>query len=1005
MRMKTCVGLLLPVVMTCAGADIVRNGKPCADIVVAENAGAETLSAAKDLQEHLRLISGATLKIVPPAKAGAATLVCVGESSCTRKAGYKMPKFASSGYDIWVKGSCIVLTGPVFSPAGTGTELEKGIHPHSAVKTPVSPSPAGDNGVMHAVSAFLEHLGVRFYAPGKAGTVVPHLADIRVGDFRETRRAAFSRREYLAGADPETLLWLAHLKTGSSLGRIGILPVAEVVKEGEKRHPEWAAQDDNGEKMLTDDGCVFPKFTESSLVLACAERAKKIFDADPKLEKLLIVLPALRGQGDAKELTGARVPGVYPQDAANNLTAAFASQVAELVAKTHPGKKIVWQGRTNGMPPRPAKFSPALETVPAGTAATFYATVKGRKNYPASLKRIAELFNTKGMQQREWWNEFSSPDTVRQGYYFMHALQEVRKAQKGLVSGLLMDAAVDSKTGKLAELPLMHFMYYLNSKLLWDPELDVDHEIDEYCRLWFGPAAREMKNFMLLWENIASRPAPRSISRIRCQLTKEEIPMLFETLDKAAAAAKKPPYGPRVAAVKKSIAGLENIFEKRTPAGPELAAEILPWNAKCDGDLAKYKNWISLPAAKGAPETRFALAFAEHRQRLFVAFRCGEPEMEKPAKKTAANDSCDVFAGDHVRIDFITSEKGVYTFACDANGSFFDGSSDPEELMANGCFSGWDQKSSRVFVRRGRGFRELEAVIDISRCGRAPGWYPDWGINITRVLEAAGRTEKFSLVKDAGKTPAKWRRLTLAKLDASGRKMNQGNSVSILMPGAVPESVYTVKRAKGTVDLASPWDGECWKDVPEMCLVWEEWSPGRSSGFRPDARAKIQHDGKYIYALYQVRDRCVRGDFKKDQGMVCLDSCMELFVRPDPDGPYYNFECSCIGTLLLYEIQVHGEDKIMSPMPSGELKKVGRFSTLPRDMKGEHSGPVTWRLGLRIPVEMFVRRTGIPEKLSGQVWGANVYKCADWTSLPCWLMWKENWTFHNPEGFGKFIFE
>ena len=50
-------------------------------------------------------------------------------------------------------------------------------------------------------------------------------------------------------------------------------------------------------------------------------------------------------------------------------------------------------------------------------------------------------------------------------------------------------------------------------------------------------------------------------------------------------------------------------------------------------------------------------------------------------------------------------------------------------------------------------------------------------------------------------------------------------------------------------------------------------------------------------------------------------------------------------------------------------------------------------------------RTGVPAKLAGQVWGANVYKCADWTSLPCWLSWKRNWTFHNPEGFGRLIFE
>ena len=77
----------------------------------------------------------------------------------------------------------------------------------------------------------------------------------------------------------------------------------------------------------------------------------------------------------------------------------------------------------------------------------------------------------------------------------------------------------------------------------------------------------------------------------------------------------------------------------------------------------------------------------------------------------------------------------------------------------------------------------------------------------------------------------------------------------------------------------------------------------------------------------------------------------------------------------------------------------------PRTLSGELPGPVTWYLGLQIPIEMFSRRTGVSPELSGQVWNANVFKCADWTSKPCWLLWHKSYTFHNPEGFGKFIFE
>ena len=219
-------------------------------------------------------------------------------------------------------------------------------------------------------------------------------------------------------------------------------------------------------------------------------------------------------------------------------------------------------------------------------------------------------------------------------------------------------------------------------------------------------------------------------------------------------------------------------------------------------------------------------------------------------------------------------------------------------------------------------------------------------------------------------------------------------------------TTYTVKRARGKVSLSDPWNEKSWKDVPELRLVWESRYFDRSAGnIPPDARAKFQYDDKYIYVLYQVKDRFVRGNFKNDQDMVCLDSCMEFFVQPDPAGPYYNFECNCIGTLLLYEIHVFGDIKKMSPMPAEELKSVKRFSTLPRNLKGELPGPLTWYLGLQIPIEMFARRTGVSSNLSGQVWHANVFKCADWTSNKCWLLWHESDTFHNPDGFGKFIFE
>ena len=109
-----------------------------------------------------------------------------------------------------------------------------------------------------------------------------------------------------------------------------------------------------------------------------------------------------------------------------------------------------------------------------------------------------------------------------------------------------------------------------------------------------------------------------------------DIPAIFELLNKAAAKTPaKSIYRTRIQAVNRSLAGLKNIFAKRTPRGRTVTGEILPWTAAPDCNLAKYKKWYPLPAAKGAPKTEFAIAFTEDRSRIFAAFRCYEPEMKK----------------------------------------------------------------------------------------------------------------------------------------------------------------------------------------------------------------------------------------------------------------------------------------------------------------------------------------------------------------------------------------
>ena len=995
-----------------SGAELVKDGQACSVIVVDEHAGQGVLRSAADLQLHLEKITGARVPIVTPKNIRSKNLICVGESQCSRDAGYQMPAFQGSGYDVLVKGNLVVLTGPEKRYRRISSAYEKDMHGQSWLFSLTSAQSLleDDCGPMHAVSAFLEHLGVRFYAPYEDGTIIPRRATLSVSDFRQTREAAFARRVFQYGGaerkDPEGVLWFRRLKCGSSLEPIGVFPLAAVLKHSFR--PEWTAVDSFNQPMHTNEGFAFPRFTDPGFQRECAEFIRKALDANPSVKQLQLVLPVLRGKNDARDLDSWQTKTVYPQPVHSNIMTAFFTAVANAVKQTHPDRVLLCQSVDGNTLPEAGYRQAVPENLkiwPYSQSAVRYSAGSRRKAYLKQIAELSELAHGAKMQQHEWWNEFSDPATPRQGVWFMHALQTLRREQRPFISGVLMDAAADPVKNRLAEVPLTHLMYYVNSKLLWEPDLDLDQLLEEYYRLWFGPAADAMKNFFHYAEHVSGRSGKRSLAS-GGQLKENDLPVWFELL--AGAKAKTRPgtlYRKRIEALEQSFEPLKNVFRDRIPRGPQITGNILPYQTKCDGDLSKYRSWSVFPGTTKKERTEYALAASEDRSRLFLAFRCYEPAMPELKPAVLLPDDPALFAGDHLRIDFNTPSKSGFTVAVNPGGSFFDSASDPESVAQNGSSRSWNPDCTEVRVKRFSDRWEAEVAIPLWNCGPVPDFADAWGIHFTRVRKTRGKEIRYTSVPGAERNPSRWHQLTLPKTDSKGRLFAASYYIQEKLPDCPDENVYIVKRAAGPVDLSAPWNGGCWKDIREVRLGWELVKIPGSGDFRPDARVKMQYDDKFLYVLYQVRDRYVRGGLKKDQSMVCLDSCMEFFVQPDRNGPYYNFECNCIGTLLLYEIRKQDGRLNMKRVPQEELNRIERFSTLPRTLSGELEKPVIWRLGLRIPLDFFVRKGCLSLPLSGQVWYGNFYKCADWTSHPCWLTWKKTSGFHVPDEFGTLIFE
>ena len=177
---------------------------------------------------------------------------------------------------------------------------------------------------------------------------------------------------------------------------------------------------------------------------------------------------------------------------------------------------------------------------------------------------------------------------------------------------------------------------------------------------------------------------------------------------------------------------------------------------------------------------------------------------------------------------------------------------------------------------------------------------------------------------------------------------------------------------------------------------WPEEYPSK-----PQVKLSMAHDSEVLYFEFEVHEECSRAQ-ARDMGHVWEDSCVEMFISPCPeDGIYYNFECNCIGSLLLCAGK--GRHERISAPPE-VLSKVHRFSSLlPELFELKHVDE--WKVALVIPREAFFMHD--IKSFDGLKIKANFYKCGDMLPTPHFLSYAPIKTpspdFHRPEFFASFV--
>ena len=221
-------------------------------------------------------------------------------------------------------------------------------------------------------------------------------------------------------------------------------------------------------------------------------------------------------------------------------------------------------------------------------------------------------------------------------------------------------------------LAVNHLNLYVTTRLWWDVNQDVNALLEEYFRLFYGPAAAQMKAFIEYSEQ----------NWMAMGTDAERIGRALELLD-AAQAATDPSsvYGQRVERLVTYIQPLragreqlgrrrENVPSYRVHPAPALAGK------KLDGQFDDPKYWRELNtplrdlengnAPQRGHETMFRIHWAENA--LYLGIRCSDPDMAHLNLGSKKNDPTDIRQGDFVEILLETSSHSYYRINVNPSG-------------------------------------------------------------------------------------------------------------------------------------------------------------------------------------------------------------------------------------------------------------------------------------------------------------------------------------------------
>ncbi|MEA3402420.1 MAG: carbohydrate-binding family 9-like protein [Armatimonadota bacterium] len=788
--------MLLLGVMAVAGvgADVplVRDGRPVATIVVAEETPLAVQLAVAELNHHIEQMTGAPLPVATDADQVQGPVVLVGESAHTRELGLRNEGFAKQEYLVQARPEALILMGRDAPDTGEFDYQARPLPAGFSYYTPM--------GSCYAVYDFLERCcGVRWYLPTEIGTVIPE-RDTLVVEEVSVRRSPWTRHRSMWPQRPipaslyhwdmsdpeelaqiprlpgreERLYWLRQRMGGEHFAaNHSFYPWQERFGES---HPEYFAVNEAGEPMLDQLNYASEAVVEQAVedILACRrgewEDENGIRRFGRASENIFPLVPMDNRQWSQDPQTQAmlvdpptRTIGSFNTNRASRYIFSFVAEVARRVAERDPDAIISALAYSDYyFPPEGIEFPDNV------------AIMVCKQQVKARTRRFDDAYYA---SLREWsrkvdmlytWEYYNFPQWRR-----MNVFPGLVPRRTGHDVVRLHEIGIDGEfieintakgfppvEGWLVNPAMQHLNYYFRLKMFDRVDRPIEELLDEYYRLFYGPAEEPMRRFFTTIEETFMNEQYYRPGHLRAEESwtvycpPERLRELRRMIHEAGQLAEgQSPYAERVQLIDEAILAFMKasarpfyMLEQKGPPTYEVgrAPEGFTW------EDAAASQWQEAPATEvfgrstgqKAPVDTVARALWDD-DALYVLFECSEPKMELLEASDRPRDG-GVFFDDCVEL-FVDADRdqGRYRhFVVNAVGSIYD-----EWRVANRPKTteqvAWD---SGIEARADTGEDRWTVAlrIPLQDLARPPKSGAQWGMNFCRHRTCSGGNLSWS---------------------------------------------------------------------------------------------------------------------------------------------------------------------------------------------------------------------------------------------------------------------